>query len=402
MPKPRALPLPTADSLACRHRGAPTGETRPARPPARGALPVFACAEHGACTLEARAPHLWCCRFCAERQAVEAPPSPDLWEGFPDPLPEGERDDRPKYWHNDPAVRLGHLAALREVAAASLPTLPRASGDGICFIGGGRYWPMLKVAIRMVRRVSDLPIRLYHQGQQEAVRPAELAHVGGVTYHDFAGLRPGRCSHPWSRKVRAILDCPWRRVLFIDADCYPVADVLPIFEQVGAHQPLAYWGDFPNMDALLCERAVGLPGAAKMPHVQTGQFVVDRVHALRLLLTWHFACSHYDFYGKHGYSDQDCMRVALAATGTRAAYLGRHGGYPKLRKDTARVLVFAWNGLPRFVHRVGAKWWGKPDDPIWPDLPGETAAVLCRSDPLPDRVTSAADLVAYWDAYDCL
>lgn len=354
----------------CRYRGERTGDTVPSRMADEASpLDVYSCIPHGRCTL-GRANGLWSCQHCAERDAHPTTGAPDILPGVPDPLPEPVRSPSPPGWYSRPEVMDRHAIALAALVEARIGPTPEGEGDGIVLCGGGRYWPMLCVALRMIRRVTNLPIRVYHRGEAEPVRPGNVSDLSAVSYHDLTKLGPYRRLVSWEAKTCALIDAPFERTLFLDADAYPVSDIRPLFDLCDRSTPFVFWENEPFAQIQCNLKALGLAGR-EVPCIQGGQFVVSAPYFWRTLIVAHWLNQHSDYYYHYGYGDQDMWRIALNVT---------QGEYLNLGKGIFdyKAWVGCLSSTPVIVHRVCAKWWGAANDPKHAHLPGEEEAWAAR------------------------
>jgi SAM-dependent methyltransferase len=338
------------------------------------------------------------CYWCADRSETGAfhrrlwgEPEPDgrragprreLVAGLPDPIPEPELTPLPPRWPYDPRVAHRHRAALWGLARAELPPPGPRSGAGVLVVGGGKYWPGIVVALRMLRDTgSTLPVQIWHRGSHEPVRAADLAGLGAAV-HDLTALAPApRILRGWEAKTVALLACGWERVFFLDADAYCVDDPAPLLEGLSAHEPFRYWQDGPGSDRAVNWRVWGLDARRAPPPVQGGQLAIHVRHFWRELLLAHWLNQHSDFSYTHQFGDQDSWRVALALTGGRYRCLG-----PARWDDIA--FVCAAGGRPVVVHRCRSKL-------LFPEdvAPGDV-----ESNRRLDRLPAEARVWAYWDA----
>ena len=332
---------------------------------------------------------LWAEPEPEEARGWPASPSPEIVPGLPDPIPEPAFQPVPPRWPHDPAVVKRHREALFRLAQAELPPPGRREGAGVLLVGGGRYWPGIVVAIRMLRETgSRLPVQVWHRGKDEPVRPQDLAGADGVTYHDLTALTPApRILGGWEAKTIALLACGWERVFFLDADAYCVTDPEPVLDRLSPAEPFLFWDDFPGEGVNW--PIWGLTGSA-VPAIQGGQFAVHLRHFWREVVLAHWLNQHSDFSYAHYYGDQDSWRVALTVTG--GAY-GRLG--PAHWDEVAFVCGAA--DRPLVVHRCRSKML-YPEDVLTGDsesnrrldrLPGEAQAwshweALLSSRPAPE------------------
>lgn len=383
--RPLAAPDLVRPLPPCRYRGGQTGELLlPPHAPRPVAVPLYRCDVHGGCHGGNAGYGHWSCHHCQEREEPPLGPCPELLPGLADPLSEKRLDYLPPQWPESRAVRARHRAALVALVGAQLPPCPPRAGAGVVFVGGGKYWPMLRAAARMTRAYSGLPIRIYFRGEDEPVAPAELADVPGLSFHNLAALGPYRTLGGWEAKTCALLDVPWERCLYLDADAYLVGDVGPLLALVGPERPFVYWSDHDASLDCVNWSAIGLARPTAGVRVQGGQLLFHFPTFWRALVVAHWLNQHSDFYYRFGYGDQDQWPVALVATGTAGTCLG-----PASWRDCAFVCTHAER--PVVVHRCQAKWWGRDTDRFHDRLPAEAEARTARAGPLPAPPQLPAD-----------
>ena len=364
----------------CIHLGTLTGKT--VECPTCGGrvrLKVFSCAVHGECVLERGQTALPSCRTCPDRQSrlipglnLRAEPVwtlgdvPELLPGLDDPLPLLHDPERGKTWAQDPRVIAYHVEAWRELLAATIAPPAEAEGDGIVYCGGGRYWPMVSVAIRMARKFSSKPIQVWHRGdKEEPIDRRDVDDLAGITFHDATRYRT-RILGGWEIKALALLHCGFRRVLYLDADAYLVGPADALFDLVGQGVTLAYWTDFPDHEFTVTWRAFGASPASSIDPVQGGQIVFDRVAGWRSLVLAHWLNQHSDYSYNHAYGDQDQWRVSWSATRAPVHCLGPA---PYL---APAFVVSVIPGTPVICHRVRAKLWPHVEAIGSSDMPGDS------------------------------
>ena len=194
----------------------------------------------------------------------------------------------------------------------------------------------------------------------------------------------------WETKTYSILHSGLRRMFFIDADAYFVADPSPAFAKLD-QQPFVYWRDLHAQDWRIRWAAVGMDGQ-HVPPVQGGHLLIDMQQAWRFTMVAHWLNQHSDyFYGQNGFGDQDTWRMVLAAgfpyaclgpaNWRRLAYTCDYAGRPLIvHRAAPRAKLFpmqvpaAWRELP-LESRV-MELYRELVNPIVPEAPGQRIARL--------------------------
>ena len=146
-----------------------------------------------------------------------------MWfPGLADPIPGPELTPKPSDWARQLEQVAKHLEALRNVISMPLPPA-KGAGSGILYVGGGPYWPGIVIGIRLLREMGcNLPIQVWHRGDDEPIDLNLLNGLGGVTAINsklFAQENGGaRILRGWEQKLLALAHCGWERVLYLDAE----------------------------------------------------------------------------------------------------------------------------------------------------------------------------------------
>lgn len=242
---------------------------------------------------------------------------------------------------------------------------PNCAGSGVVIGGGGRYLSHAWAVAKHLRNMGwDGGIQVWHLGQKEMPSKARpLFSELDVELKDAEAEKqwaPIRILSGWTLKCYAVMRCPWRQVMFVDADCFPV--VLPqeawfdqdvqnvgtlFFSDVGRHHPSG-WG----------YRFCGLRRTEK--EWETGQFIVDKVRGW-MGLRWAFWLNeHADVWYKILHGDKGTFEMGFRISdvphllSTECAWKG-YG------------IEQSWKGRAFFRHCMAAKRGEHP----WPDRIGD-------------------------------
>lgn len=257
-----------------------------------------------------------------------------------------------------PAVsyRDQHLNALAELAKKTWPAPDTFNGDGVLIVGGGKYWPGIVVSIRMLRKVGcDLPVQVWYRGEQEPVDAADLDGVSGVTLIntiEYADKNGGyRMMGGWESKLYALTHSNFRRVLYLDADAYVVADPTPMMQRLD-EAPFLFWQDLPGNNNSVKWQWVWPDLDAGVPCIQGGQLFIDLSRCWDVVQIAHWMNQHADFYYQYMYGDQDTWRVAFAAV--NKPELWKNLGNAPWVNDVSFLLPDT-DGRPLIIHRCRGK-----------------------------------------------
>lgn len=224
--------------------------------------------------------------------------------------------------------------------------------------GGARMFTCAWVSVRMLREVlkTRLPIQVWHLGPQE-MSPAMAGllaeqDVEIVDAEALAGAHHPGALGGFELKSFALLNCPFREVILLDADNLPLIDPeelldLAAFRETGA----MFWPDIVSLlPASRIWELCGVPYRA-MPSFESGQAVIDRVrcHA-GLSLSW-FMNRHSKLVYRHIYGDKDTFLLAWLALG-QPFYLIPH----RVQRLLGCLCQHHPDGRRMFQHRNKQKW----------------------------------------------
>ena len=250
----------------------------------------------------------------------------------------------------------------RQAAEAWLKAMPRYPGGfhgrGIVICGGGeKYFTCAWVCINVLRQQGcRLPIQLWHLGPAEMnPRWAALVRPLGVECVDALEVRqrhPARILNGYEVKPYALLHCPFREVLLLDADNVPLRDPEFLFDTEEFRETGAiFWPDYGRLGR---ERAIWkICGVAYRdePEFESGQIVVDKQRCWKALNLAMWFNEHSDFYYHHIHGDKDTFHLAWRKL--RQPYAMPARGIETLE---GTMCQHDFTGARLFQHRNGRKW----------------------------------------------
>lgn len=252
-----------------------------------------------------------------------------------------------------PSRQLAALESVRNCPPAPLA----ANGRGIVICGGGgKYLPCAWVEIKMLRMLDcQLPIELWHLAGEVPEYFAEILAELGVRTVDASALlpsKPARTLRGWEMKAYAILHCPFREVLLLDADNVPVKDPSYLFDlQEFKRSGAVFWPDYRCLGPTRAIWEICGVEYRHEPEFETGQILVDKVrHWLPLNLAMHYN-EHSDFYYRHIHGDKETFHMAFRRLEVEYS-MPIHSIHP----IEGTMCQHDFDGNRVFQHRNFAKW----------------------------------------------
>jgi SAM-dependent methyltransferase len=252
-----------------------------------------------------------------------------------------------------------HVRTLARMAEQSFPRSRGGGGDGIVWVGGGKYWPGIVAGINTLRDIGcDIPVELWYDSKTEPITISPLRRLDLVRIRDIRNVRPlPEKIEGWENKLTAIANTDFDRIAFFDADAYAVEHLRALFDHLSNSPPFLFWDDLPKMAAKIRWGLVWPSGSANIPPVQGGQLLIDVNRAWDLIVMSHWQNQHSWHYYRNKsmlyYGDQHAWNVSLAAMES----VGRHSMWQSLGparwKSVAFICSFA--GRPYVIHRCGGK-----------------------------------------------
>jgi hypothetical protein len=276
---------------------------------------------------------------------------------------------QPDGWWRWPNVQEAQRQLASEFIAHIPPFPGKCAGRGIVIVGGGKYAASAYVTVRVLRHVGcRLPIQLWHlAGEMDAGMRRLLAcfDVSCVDADEEAWRRPyrfldGHWWKGWQLKPYAILRCPFREVLLLDADCYPTRDPEYLFSWPGYRTCGAvFWADSEVGRSLFTPQLIqtfGVEPDGTLP-IESGQILIDKERCWRELnLALHYnAQADYTYRLLHG--DKDTFPLAWKRLGR-----GFASPWPICDWDTHTILQYDGEGRVLFQHRAQDKFTLAPTD----------------------------------------
>jgi FkbM family methyltransferase len=258
------------------------------------------------------------CRELTDKQPVEW--CKRLLQQHPDRWP--NRD-----WVGYPNIIQAVQELLAEAVANPPPPPTWSIPRGVVICGGGwKFFPSLYVTIRVLRQVGcTLPIQVWFMGDagefdQRMVECLQEWGVGWIDGHSWWRENPPyrfrliNIDHGWMLKPFAVLGSPFREVLFLDADAYPVYNPErlmdhPEHQRVGA----TFFPDRNPLEPGQWERFGVAP--QNCPGLESGVFIVDKARHWAPLWGTCVLNALHDFTYAHLYGDKDTFNIGWRKAG---------------------------------------------------------------------------------------
>jgi FkbM family methyltransferase len=323
----------------------------------RKRLDIYSCGRHRECTLSHARDGIPCCAVCPDyrardmSRAAAAEPANSL-----DVMIEALRGPR-RAWPPDWPWWGTTVDAHRRLASeftAQMPAFPEGKyhGRGIVILGGGAFFPGVYVTVRMIRHHGcRLPIEVWHHAKFEPIYAHWLEPYGvrcidldaHMDAHEAPRIRGG-----WANKFYAILHSSFEEVFYLDSDCYPVADLMPLFEL--NTQGALFWPDIPTSAQRFRGDVFGNPDRP-MPVFQGGQFLLSKRLTWPGLLLAQWWNERADFSYHHAYGDQDVLRGAWQALQLPYRMCARESTWDRI----GLIALGPDDRTPLFAHRASDK-----------------------------------------------
>lgn len=267
--------------------------------------------------------------------------------------------DMPDGWWEWPVAQEAH----RRLARAFLENVPpypdRFSGRGIVICAGGqRLFTCGYVCVRMLRHFGcELPIQFWHFDNEVDSSMARIVAPLGVTCvnaHevDRRNEQPSRVLRGYELKPFAILHCPYRDVMLLDADNVPIADPTFLLDTSEyAETGALFWPDYGRLQRFRSIWRICEVQYRDEPEFESGQIVVDKKRCWKALSLARHYNQHSDFYYRHILGDKDTFHMAFRRMGKSYAMPRR-----AIHSLDATMCQHDFQGRRIFQHRNLDKW----------------------------------------------
>lgn len=322
-------------------------------------LKVFGCSKHGECTLARSQLSKPNCNDCKDYERIEDHVfCRDSSSQVALRALRGPKHKLPADFHswNNTAEAFREMLRDWTKNPESPPEFPVPRGITIC-AGGWRFFPSAYVGIRLLRHHGcKLPIQVWYLDGEYDYRMGELTDpfdVEWVNGSEVSRQKGCRCSGGWELKALAALYSPFREVIALDADSYPMGDPSVILDHP------KFNGAFftPDFHPLRTEQWERFGLRTRKEGTESGQFAVDKSRRWDCLWLAHKLCDHSDYVFRHIYGDKDTFTIAWRL-------MGQEISRPPVREKMHRCAIMQadLDGKPFFVHRVNDKFkWAEVD-----------------------------------------
>jgi hypothetical protein len=229
---------------------------------------------------------------------------------------------------------------------------PACEGRGIVIAGGGRYLSWAFVNCTRLRKMGcNLPIQVWYLGTKEmppwAIEMFKKLDVETVNAHEVMLKHPMREMGGWPLKTYAVRHCPWRQVIFQDADC--IAQILPeeVFNDKDVQREGSlFFHDVGKHNSVWAYVDCGLSLPDK--EFESGQFCWDKVSGWMALRWAMWQMEHTDVFFQTGHGDKCSIQTSVLMS--QCPHLM---GGPSVWKGWG--IEHSFKGRVAYTHLMGAK-----------------------------------------------
>ncbi|RSH83812.1 hypothetical protein EHS25_005427 [Saitozyma podzolica] len=261
------------------------------------------------------------------------------------------------------AHRMDLINHMEDVLARNL-TGDYGEGRGIVMVAGNAdTLQRVKWSLQMLRSYeSTLPVQIYHFPSE---RPddddpiwEEMRELGAELVEAVGEEKDKEAKKSYHLKAIAVVQCPWREVLYLDSDSIPARDPeymfdAPNYRRLGIWATPDYWKTSANNPIWAI---IGVKCRNEW-EMETGQMFIDKKRHLDTFLLIKYMLVQHEWWFWFSDGDKDIFRWAMLALRKRWAVPGRWVGAAALPSGTASgdfcahtMLQHDSWGEPLFVH----------------------------------------------------
>jgi len=223
--------------------------------------------------------------------------------------------------------------------------LPRC----IVTAGEGMYEDGIVIMVRLLRDnvKCGIPIKIFHKGPWRT----DLSNYENVELIDTRAMQP---AHPakeyggWAAKTYAVMHADAERVMWLDADAYPVRDPTPLFNLLDNHRYIL-WADYGPGEA--CDE---MPNPVRH-HQNGGEYLVNMRTYWREMMATRFLDNHSRIYWstrKNGQSyrsigDECSTRLVRSLISDKGVLTADW-----VRRTRGVGILCCWRNHPYVAHRM--------------------------------------------------
>ena len=293
-------------------------------------------------------------------------------------------------------------------------------GRGIVMVAGNAdTLTRVKWSVQMLRSYdSKLPVQIFHfpneaLPEDDPLR-LELRELGAELVEAKGQEKDVEQRKSYHLKAIAVVQCPWREVLYLDSDSIPARDPeymfdAPNYKRLGIWATPDYWKTSAN-NPIWAIMGVKCRNEWEM---ETGQMFVDKKLHLDVFLLIQYMLENHEWWFYFSDGDKDIFRWAMLALRKRWGVPGRWVGAGALPSGTASGEFCAhtmmqhdsW-GEPLFVHYnlmkqipsgIGRGFsWGRtkqlPLFNLWPATPATARLGEPEDKPVDDDLPGLGDI----------
>ena len=213
------------------------------------------------------------------------------------------------------------------------------------------------VCVNMLRRAGcTLPIQNWHLGPAEMTEEmkAMMAPLGVVCVdaYEVRKQHPARILNGWEAKPFAILHCPFKEVLLLDADNVVVVNPEFLFStQQFKDTGAIFWPDLFNLAPTRSIWEICGVRYQDEPEFESGQMLIDKEKSWRAMNLTMWYNEHSDLYYKHVHGDKETYHMAWRKLGQKYSMPAK-----RIFRIPDTLCQHDFDGRRIFQHRGGDKW----------------------------------------------